>query len=111
MNETQETNQNHSNITILKELSDIKTAQAVMGEKISNLDKTQIEIKSDIKEIKNDFINRREFDETIAGLGVNLIKKDVDSLKEFRWRLAGVTGLAAAAMTFIGQLIIKYLFK
>jgi len=97
--------------TVLKELSDIKSFLAVNTSETANIKSTITEIKTDIREIKNDSVSRREFSDTISGLNIPILKKDVEDLKEFRWRLAGITSLAAAGMTFIGQLIIKYLSR
>lgn len=106
-----EDNQQTNHGTILKELSDIKASLAVNTSETGNIKVTIAEIKQDIREIKGETISRREFTETISALSIQSLRADVETLKEFRWRLAGITSLAAAGMTFIGQLILKYLSK
>jgi hypothetical protein len=100
---------NNHNSTVLKELSDVKASLAVNTNETQNIKNTLGEIKQDIREIKSDSVSRREFNESINSM--NLIKGDVETLKEFRWKLVGITSLAAAGMTFIGQLILNYLKK
>lgn len=46
--------------SILKELSDIKANLAVNSNETQNIKTTIGEVKTDLKEIKNDFVNRRE---------------------------------------------------
>ena len=99
---------NH-NSAVLKELSDIKASLAVNTNETANIKGSITEIKQDIREIKNDSVSRREFNESLESM--KSLKGDVESLKEFRWKLAGITSLAAAGMTFVGQLIIKFLTK
>ncbi len=99
---------NH-NSAILKELSDIKASLAVNTSETANIKSTIGEIKQDIREMKSDSVSRREYTDTVNAMSA--LKGDVETLKEFRWKLAGITSLAAALMTFVGQLIIHYLTK
>lgn len=66
------------------------------------------EIKQDVKDIKQETVSRRELTEVISGLDIVGLRNNVKKLEEFRWKLAGMTSLAAATMTFIGQIILKY---
>lgn len=106
---------NNHNSTVLKELSDIKASLAVNTNETANIKQRVTELQVDIKEIKNEYINRREFNETITTLGIPSIKKDVDDLKQYRWKLAGIVALAgslgAGLVSFIGQLIVNFIRK
>lgn len=83
--------------TILKELSDIKANLAVNSNETANIKASISEIKSDMKEIKNDFVNRREFNEALKAIREEFNPNDkesrIRSLERFRWLLMG--GLAA----------------
>lgn len=65
MDDQQQQSQDHNFSTIIKELSDIKASLAVNTNETANIKANVTEIKSDIKEIKNDYIIRREFNEAL----------------------------------------------
>ncbi len=60
--------EHQQNSSILKELSDIKASLAVNTSETKNIKDTISEIKTDLKEIKNDFVNRRELTDVIKSL-------------------------------------------
>lgn len=90
---------------IMRELGDLKRDLAINSTKTEGIEKSVSKIEETIK----DYPNRREFNLVVDRL--NSIESDVGTLKEFRWKLAGVTAMSAAVMTFAGQLLIKYLTK
>jgi hypothetical protein len=53
---------------LLKELSDIKASLAVNTSETANIKGSITEIKSDIREIKADFVSRREFNDGLASV-------------------------------------------
>lgn len=57
-------NQDHTQ-TILKELSDIKASLAVNTNETANIKASVAEIKIDVREIKNDFVPKRELDDRL----------------------------------------------
>ncbi len=107
----QEQNQNHNLATVLKEVSDIKASLAVNTNETQNIKATLSEIKSDIKDMKTDSVNRREFNEIVAGLrkeftdgdgslkvlfteSLKAIKADTDLLKKVMYGIASAIGLS-----------------
>lgn len=100
---------NYQSTAILKELSDIKSNLAVNSTETINIKATITEIKDDIKEIKNDAIPRREFNdfkkditELTAGNG-----REIESLKEFKWKLVGIVIATSFFATILGQYLLK----
>ena len=59
---------NTQSTAILKELSEMGKVLAVIDNRLKNVENTQIETKGDIKEIKSDFVNRREFNEAMKAM-------------------------------------------
>lgn len=51
--------------TVLKELSDIKASLAVNTSETANIKGNITDIKTDMREIKNDFVNRRELNDAL----------------------------------------------
>lgn len=88
---------NHSS-AILKELSDIKASLAVNTNETANIKASISEIKGDMKEIKNDFVNRREFNEGIksvreeADAANKAVKADIQPLKKFVYGVISIMG-------------------
>lgn len=91
----------HANIgSVLKELSDIKASLAVNTSETSNIKANISEIKVDMKEIKNDFITRRELEG---------YKQEVtDQLDPLKKSVYGVISITAVAM--IGW-IVNFIFN
>lgn len=90
-----------SNInSILKELSDIKASLAVNTNETKNIKDNIAEIKTDMKEIKNDFVNRRELNEAIVA-----IYEQISPLKKIAYGLVGVVGIAVIGAVL--KLILK----
>lgn len=89
-----EQNQN----AILKELSDIKSSLAVNTNETANIKSSITEIKADMKDIKNDFITRREMTEAIASL-----KEEVSPLKKIVYGCVALvlTGFVAGILALI----------
>jgi len=79
--------QNHASI-ILKELSDIKASLAVNTNETANIKARVGEIQADVKEIKNDYIVRREFNEQL-----DTINKRVDFFQKLVYSVFSVMGL------------------
>lgn len=79
--------QNHASI-ILKELSDIKSSLAVNTNETANIKSRVGEIQADVKEIKNDYIVRREFNEQLE-----TINKKVDFFQRLVYSVFSVMGL------------------
>ncbi len=86
--------------TVLRELSDIKSSLAVNTNETANMGKNITEIKTDIREIKTDFVNRREFKEAIDD-----IHDQISPLKKWMYGLMSAIGLAVLAA--ILKLVIK----
>lgn len=83
-----ETSQNQA--AVLKELSDIKSSLAVNTNETANIKTSITEIKVDIKEIKNDFITRREMTDAVA-----LISDQINPLKKIVYGCVAVILLGA----------------
>jgi hypothetical protein len=111
------TDQPNINPAILRELSDIKAALAVNTSETGNIKTSINEIKGDMKEIKMDFVNRREFNETTNALrkefadantliqtkfldAINSVKKDIALPKKILYGILSVVGL-----TVLGALL------
>lgn len=77
---------------IMKELSDIKASLAVNTNETANIKQSMAEIKGDIKEIKNDFINRREFTDAISE-----IHNEISPLKKWIYGFMSTIGIAVLA--------------
>ncbi len=85
----------------------------VLAVKLDYIQKDISTIKADIKEMKNDSIGRREYTENkkecdtlITGL-----RTDVETLKEYRWKAAGIVGLATFIGSGIGVFVLKFIIK
>ncbi len=92
--------QNDQSTAILKELSDIKANLAVNSAETINIKTSITEIKGDIKEIKNDYIARREFNEQLASINNRL-----DFFQKIVYSVFSVIGLA------IGGALLKLILK
>lgn len=90
MREGEQTNSQSS--AILKELSDIKSSLAVNTNETANIKASLLEMKGDIKEIKNDFVSRREFNEVTMD-----IKNSISPLKKWMYGLMSAIGLSVLA--------------
>lgn len=97
MNE-QETTNGHT-ATIMKELSDIKASLAVNTNETANIKGSIGEIKSDIKEIKNDSVNRREFTEVLATM--TTMQKDIQFLQKIAYGGLAILGALQVYLNFI----------
>lgn len=94
----EDASQNHG--TILKELSDIKSSLAVNTSETANIKQSVGEIKVDIKEIKLDFINRREFRE-----GLDAIREEISPIRKIVYGIVSLFGIAIIGA--IARLVIK----
>lgn len=111
--------QNPTNMdNILKELSDIKSSLAVNTSETANIKNNINDIKVDIKEIKNDFVNRREFNEATATLrkefsdANTLIKTEfLDAVKAVRKDLALPKKILYAIMSAAGLAVLYALLN
>ena len=65
------------------------TLQVSIGKDISDIKASVTEIKSDIREIKNDFVNRREFNDALE-----VLREEMAPLRKFIFGLIAVVGLA-----------------
>ncbi len=88
-NDQEQTTATHTS-TILKELSDIKASLAVNTNETANIKASISEIKVDVKEIKNDTVNRREFTEVLAT--VASLMKDVSFLQKVAYGGLAILG-------------------
>ena len=79
--------------SIMRELGDLKSKIDVQGAETQNIKTAINEIKIDVKEIKSDYPNRREFNEAIRTLKEENPAKDFEDrlrmLERFRWILVG----------------------
>ena len=91
---------NDQSTAILKELSDIKASLAVNTNETGNIKQRVTELQVDVKEIKNDFVNRREFNEQLTALA-----KRVDFFQKIVYSVFSVIGLSILGA--ILRLIIK----
>lgn len=93
---------NSESLVILKELAEMGKILAVIDNRIKTVENIQIEVKSDIKEIKNDFVNRREFNEAMKAMKEDFIpsSKIIDD-HEIRIR-----AMETKIWKFIGGLVI-----
>lgn len=107
---------NNATNSILKELSDIKSNLAVNANETTNIRNSLGEMRVDIKEIKSDFVSRRESNEAFKEIKDTIvaIKKTeeaqdlvIDGLKSKINIWAG----AFAVITFIVPFIIHYFIK
>ncbi len=70
--------QNNVN-SMMREFSDIKALLAVNTSETSNIKASISEMKVDMKEIKNDFVNRRELNEIVTAIyeQISPVKKSI----------------------------------
>ncbi len=80
---------NDQSTAILKELSDIKSSLAVNTNETANIKQRVTELQVDVKDIKNDFINRREFNEQITALAGR-----VDFFQKIVYSVFSIVGIA-----------------
>ena len=92
---------NGQHLAVLKELSDIKASIAVNTTETANIKFTVSEIKSDIRDIKEDFVNRREFNE-----GLKALRDEVAPLKKFVYGL-----IAVVMLSVLGAIINLFLMN
>lgn len=85
---------------ILKELSDIKANQAVNSNETSNIKTRLTELQVDIKEIKNDFMTRREFNEAIG----DVKEENAELKKQIATQNTVIDGLKTKINTWGGAL-------
>lgn len=85
--------------TILKELSEIKSSLAVNTNETGNIKTSIEEIKTTVKEIKEDYPNRREFNEALK-----LLKNDIKPIQKFVYAI--ITFFGVAILGAIANLII-----
>lgn len=100
MNNNETQHSNFDTLNVMKELSDIKSSLSVNTSETQNIKQSIQEIKIDIKEIKNDYVARREFNETIAA-----VREEISPLKKFVYTIIGFLGLAVLGA--IINLVIK----
>ncbi len=92
---------NHNNVnSILLGIGEIKANLAVNTAETKNIQKDIDEVKNDIKEIKKDFVSRREFNEGLAA-----VRDEISPLRKFVYWTIGGFGLAVLAA--IANLVIK----
>lgn len=94
-----ERKQNDNQSVLLKELSDIKSSLAVNTSETANIKGSITEIKTDIREIKADFVNRREFND-----GLGAIRSELNPLKKIIYGLVSV--ILIAVIGAIVQLVL-----
>lgn len=100
---TENVNQDGNVNSILRELSDIKTNLALNTQQTSNLEKNVNEIKTDIKEIKNDYVSRREFNDFTRESGEKTVthfvtmEERVNKLYSIVYWFMGLLGTATFA--------------
>lgn len=87
--------------SIMKELSDIKASLAVNTNETQNIKNSLGEIKVDMKEIKSEFINRREFNEAIVAV--------YDQISPIKKGMYGV--IAAVLLAVVGTIMKIILVK
>ena len=90
----------HSASAILKELSDIKASLAVNTNETANIKGSLTEIKIDIKEIKNDYVIRREFNEALIQ-----VRRDLAFFQKLVYSVFSFFGVA------LGYAILKLILK
>jgi hypothetical protein len=92
------TPQENTSHSLFKELSDIKASMAVNTAETQNIKTSIIEIRNDIKEIKDDFVNRREFTE-----GLTAVREEITPLKKVVYGIIGliVTGVIVGLLKLI----------
>ncbi|HEX5429850.1 MAG TPA: hypothetical protein VFX17_02090 [Patescibacteria group bacterium] len=97
--------------TVLKELSDIKSSLAVNTNETANIKQSIAEIKLDIREIKTDFVTRREFNDAIKTLREEDPSPDHETrlraMERFRWLVTG----ALIILNIIGDYILYSVLK
>ena len=85
---------------LMRELSDIKSALAVNTSETANIKATVGEIKMDVREIKNDFITRREANE-----------KDTERMKEINAKIDPLKRIVYGTVGIVGAAIVGGLIK
>lgn len=85
----QENTSQHGGV-IMKELSDIKASLAVNTNETANIKQSISEIKSDVKDIKNDSVNRREFSDALSQM--SNLQKDVAFLQKIAYGGLAILG-------------------
>lgn len=85
----------------------------VLAVKLDYIQRDISVIKADLKDIKNDAIGRREYAEKIKDIdtAVSGLSTDVEILKEYRWKLAGIVAVATFLSSSAGIIILKYIIK
>lgn len=85
----------------------------VLAVKLDYISKDISTIKADIKEMKNDAIGRREYNDNKKEYDLQFISihTDIELLKEFRWKLAGIIALATFLSSGIGMFLLKFIIQ
>lgn len=97
MDETPKGDTNQS--VLLKELSDIKASLAVNTSETANIKGSVTEIKTDIREIKQDFVSRREFND-----GLTAVRDEIGLLKKIVY--GGVGLILVAVVSALVRLVL-----
>lgn len=105
------TDESSHNSAILKELSDIKASLAVNTNETANIKQSVAEIKVDIREIKTDFVTRREFNEAMKVINDTDPSTDFEerirTLEKFKWVLIGIFTVLQALASYVIVRILK----
>jgi len=103
--------ENYQSTAILKELSDIKSNLAVNSSETLNIKNTIVEIKGDIRDIKSDFVTRREFNDAIKTIREGSPDHDFENrlrmLEKFRWQFAGGISILTIVADYILYNVLK----
>lgn len=85
----------------------------VLAVKLDYIQKDISVIKADLKDMKNDAIGRREYTEKIKDIDTAVLglSTEVEILKEYRWKLAGIVAVATFLSSSAGIIILKYIIK
>ena len=95
----------YQSTAILKELGEIKTAQAVSTNEMKNISVIISDIKNDVKEIKADFVNRREHNEL-----VKIVNSQGEQLRNLEYFQIKVMGIATGASVVV-YYVLKFIGK
>lgn len=86
---SEEPQQGYHNTVILKELSDIKASLAINTTETANIKQNIVDIKDNMREIKNAFVTQIEFKAALK-----TISEEISPLKKFVYGLVTTVGIA-----------------
>jgi seryl-tRNA synthetase len=109
MSDTIQNNTGNSQGNIMKELSDIKTSLAVNTSETQNIKDTINEVKSDVKEMKKNYINQEQHNELIKR--VSALEDKTEAQENSTTTLRVMITIGIGILTLLTSVLIYHVVK